>query len=102
MASDGWMMYLFLVPYCLGGIAGPALQGIMSNQIPDNEQGELQGGLASVISLTSIIGPVLMTTLFSYFTSDKLPVYFPGAAFIMAALLCLFSNFFAWKTLRQY
>lgn len=38
--SGGWMMFAFLVPYCLGGIAGPALQGIISNQVPANEQGE--------------------------------------------------------------
>ncbi len=55
-ATKGWMMFAFLVPYCLGGIAGPALQGIISGQVPANEQGELQGGLTSLISVTSIIG----------------------------------------------
>jgi len=44
MATQGWMMFAFMVPYALGGIAGPALQGIMTNQVPANEQGELQGG----------------------------------------------------------
>lgn len=58
-ASQSWMMFLFLVPYCLGGIAGPALQGIMSNSVPANEQGELQGALTSLMSVTSIIGPPL-------------------------------------------
>ncbi len=101
-ATEGWMMYAFLIPYCLGGFTGPALQGILSNQVPDNEQGELQGGLASVISLTSIIGPILMTTLFSLFTSNNIPFYFPGAAFLMAAALCLLSLFFAGKTLKSF
>jgi DHA1 family tetracycline resistance protein-like MFS transporter len=52
----------------LGGLAGPALQGYISNHVPANEQGELQGALTSVISVTSIIGPVLMNGLFAYFT----------------------------------
>lgn len=103
-ATQGWMMYLFLLPYCLGGIAGPALQGIMSNQVPDNEQGELQGGLASIISLTSIIGPPLMTTLFAVFTggSEHVSYYFPGAAFIIAAVLALASNYQAGRSLKAY
>ena len=100
-AFEDWMMYAFLVPYCLGGLAGPALQGIMSNQVPDNEQGELQGGLASVISLTSIIGPPLMTSLFALFSASE-QFYFPGAAFLMAALLTISSNFFAWRSFKGY
>ena len=65
------MMFVFLVPYCLGGIAGPALQAIMSGHVPPNEQGELQGPLTSVMSLTAIFGPLLMTNLFAYFTSSS-------------------------------
>jgi DHA1 family tetracycline resistance protein-like MFS transporter len=98
-SNQGWMMFVFLIPYCLGGIAGPALQGIMSNSVPANEQGELQGGMSSLLSLTSIIGPPLMTNLFAFFTSDKAPVYFPGAAFITGALLSLLSGIWAWRTL---
>ena len=90
-ASQGWMMFAFMVPYALGGLAGPSLQGIISNQVPANEQGELQGGLNSLISVTSIIGPLLMTNLFGYFTSAKAPVYFPGAPFVMGALLTALS-----------
>lgn len=40
-ATQTWMMFAFLVPYCLGGIAGPALQAIMAGHVPPNEQGEL-------------------------------------------------------------
>lgn len=53
-ATQTWMMFLFLVPYCLGGICGPALQSIISGNVAANEQGELQGALTSLISLTSI------------------------------------------------
>lgn len=101
-ANKGWMMFAFLVPYCLGGIAGPALQGIISGQVPSNEQGELQGALTSLISLTSIVGPVLMTNLFAYFTGHNAPFYFPGAAFFTGAILTVISVLLAMRSLQHY
>ena len=100
-ATKGWMMFVFLVPYCLGGIAGPSIQSTISNQVPPNEQGELQGTLTSLISLTSIIGPPLMTNLFAYFTSKSAPVYFPGAPFLMGSILTVFSLLFAFRSLSK-
>ncbi len=88
-ASQSWMMFVFLIPYCLGGIAGPALQSIISGHVPPNEQGELQGGLTSLMSATSIIGPLMMTNLFAHFTAPGAAVYFPGAAFLLGAVLML-------------
>lgn len=104
IASQSWMMYAILVIYCTGGIAGPALQGLISTQIPPNEQGELQGGLTSLMSVTSIIGPPLMTNLFAFFTGKSAPVHFPGAPFLMGAVLMLASTLFAilnFKRARQ-
>jgi DHA1 family tetracycline resistance protein-like MFS transporter len=100
-ATQGWMLFLFLVPYCFGGIAGPSLQGIMSSSVPANEQGELQGALTSLVSLTAIIGPVLMTELFYYFTKASSPVYFPGAAMLMGAFLTVISAFLARRSLKK-
>lgn len=102
LASQSWMMFAFLVPYALGGVAGPALQGIMSGQVPANAQGELQGGLTGLVSVTSIFGPLLMTWLFHYFTGPAAPVYFPGAPFLMGALLCLASLIMAMRTLAKH
>jgi DHA1 family tetracycline resistance protein-like MFS transporter len=101
-ASQSWMMFAFLVPYCLGGIAGPALQGIISGQVPPNEQGELQGALTSLISVTSIVGPPLMTNLFSWFTHSDAMVYFPGAPFLAGALFTLVSLWLAVRSLSSY
>ncbi len=98
-ASQGWMMMAFLVPYALGGIAGPAMQGMISNQVPATEQGELQGALTSLASITSIIGPPMMNNLFAYFTGGKAPFYFPGMPFMAGFVLVLFSIFFATGTL---
>lgn len=101
-ASQGWMMFVFMIPYALGGIAGPALQGIMTGHVPANEQGELQGAITSLVSLTSIVGPLLMTGLFSYFTATTAPVYFPGAPFMMGAMLTLLSVFITVSALRKF
>lgn len=100
-ASQGWMMFAFMVPYALGGIAGPAMQGVISSQIPNNEQGELQGGITSLISLTSVVGPLLMTGLFSYFTAQSTGIYFPGAPFMMGAVLTTGSFILAFATLKK-
>ena len=100
-AYQSWMMFAFLVPYCLGGIAGPALQAIMSGNVPKNEQGELQGALTSLMCLTSIVGPILMNNLFAWFTKPTAPVYFPGVSFLLGSVLILISTYLAYRTLRQ-
>lgn len=101
LATEGWMMFAFLVPYCLGGIAGPALQGIMSSQVAPNQQGELQGALTSLVSLTTILGPLMMTGLFSAFTQSKEAWYIPGAPMFAASALTLLSAFLARLSLKK-
>lgn len=99
-ASQTWMMFVFLIPYCLGGIAGPALQSIISGEVPSNEQGELQGALTSLVSVTSIIGPLIMTNLFAYFTRPHTPVRFAGAPYLLGAVLMLLSAVLSYFALR--
>lgn len=99
-ASQSWMMFVFMIPYCLGGIAGPSLQSIISGHVPANEQGELQGALTSLMSATSIIGPPVMTNLFAFFTRPSAPVQFAGAPFLFGALLMLASTFLAYAFLK--
>ena len=99
-ASTPWMMYIFMLPGALGALAGPAMQGIASGQVGASQQGELQGGLSSIASLTSIISPLVMTHSFSYFVSAEAPVYLPGAAFLLAALLTLASLLLFVRTTR--
>jgi len=100
LSTQGWMMYAFTVVYCLGGIAGPALQGYISSHVPPNAQGSLQGALTSMISVTSIIGPLLMANLFSWFTKPG-HVYFPGAPFIAGSVLLLVSALLAYRTMNK-
>lgn len=101
LAKAPWQLYIYMAPYILGGIAGPAIQGVISTQVKENEQGELQGALTSLASATSIVGPPLMTSVFFYFTSSGETVYFPGAPMVLAALLTLVSAFLAWRNLTK-
>ncbi|KQR94845.1 MFS transporter [Chryseobacterium sp. Leaf180] len=100
-ATQGWMMFVFLVPYCLGGICGPALQSIISKNVPENEQGQLQGALTSLISATTIVGPLMMNDLFYYFTQKHGPVEFPGAPFLLGFILMSLSIYFTYRAFQK-
>ena len=101
VATQSWMMFAFLIPYCLGGIANPALQSAIASQIPSSQQGELQGALTSLMSLTTIIGPLIMNNLFTYFTSSKAPFYFPGIPFILGAAFMIGSLVLVWYIMES-
>lgn len=69
----------------IAGVIPPALTGIMSRQVPDNAQGELQGVLTSASALAMILSPLAMTATFAQFTRDGAPLYLPGAPFLLAS-----------------
>lgn len=101
-ANQSWMMFAFMCIFALGGICGPSLQSLISNQVPPNEQGELQGTLASLVSLTSIVGPWLMNiVIFHYFSQKGTEHYFPGAPFLAGAILVLLSGILAYPVLKK-
>lgn len=82
-----WVAFVAMIPLALGGLAGPSTQSLMSSQIPPNEQGELQGTLTSLVSITAMLGPVMFPNLFSFFTSPKSPVQLPGVPYYASAIL---------------
>lgn len=88
IASAGWMMYAIVVLFAFSGITVPALQSILAKHVPPDRQGELQGSLVSLGSLAAILAPLLFTRLFVRFTAPEAPVYFPGAAYLGASLIC--------------
>ena len=100
-ASESWMMFVFLIPYCLGGIAGPALQAMISNDVPASEQGEIQGTLTSLMSASSIIGPPMMSSVFYYFTHKNAPFQFSGAPFVLGGILMLIATVIAFVALKK-
>jgi len=101
IATQSWMVFAFTIVYCMGAITTPALQGIMSTQVPANEQGELQGALTSLMSATAMIGPLLMTSTFKYFTGPKAPVYLPGAPMFLGAILTIIATIMARSSLKK-
>lgn len=101
MSTSGWMLYAVLIPYAFGGIAGPSLQGLMSNSVAPNEQGELQGGLTSLMSLTTVIGPPLMSNVFGYFTDPARDVYVPSAPFYLAAVFAFMAMLLSYRFLTK-
>jgi len=100
-ANQSWMMFIFLIPYCLGGIAGPALQAVISIQVPETEQGKIQGTLTSLMSASAIVGPPLMTGIFYYFTKEQTPFEFAGAPFLLASILMTISAMMAYYSFRK-
>ena len=100
-ASAGWMMYAGLVPYCLSGLAGPNIQSDISNHIPPNAQGALQGALTSLVSITAIVGPPLMANLYATFAKPGAGFFFPGMPFMVGAVFALTSLVVAWLYLRK-
>lgn len=89
--TESWAAYAAMAAGALQGVAYPAMNAIMSRQVPADEQGELQGGVASMMSLTTILGPLLMTQTLGRFSGAGAPLYFPGAAFLLAAALAMLS-----------
>jgi DHA1 family tetracycline resistance protein-like MFS transporter len=85
--SQGWMIYMVIAFGALSGIGSPAMQAICSRLIPADAQGELQGAVTSLQSLSMILGPLTMSSIFSYFSSEDAPIYLPGAPFLVAAVL---------------
>ena len=100
-ATQSWMMFVFLIPYCLGGIAGPAMQSVISGAVSPSEQGEIQGTMTSLMSASAIIGPPLMSMLFYYFTHDDAPIQFAGAPFILGGILMIISVVIAYFSFKK-
>lgn len=91
VATEGWMIYTIVAIASIGGIAGPAMQGIMSKAVAPNEQGLLQGAIASLTSIAGVIGPLISSNVFGYFTTPEREGHFPGAGapFLSGAVLTL-------------
>jgi DHA1 family tetracycline resistance protein-like MFS transporter len=88
-ATEAWMVFALLFFGALQALAYPSLTAMMSRAVPADQQGELQGGVAGLASLASIIGPFLMTQTLAAFSGPLARVQFPGAAFMLSGALVL-------------
>ncbi|MFK2929765.1 TCR/Tet family MFS transporter [Dyella agri] len=102
LAPNAWLFLLAIPVFCLGGLAGPPAQSMMTHQVDPHEQGRLQGALTSLASLAGIFGPAMFANLFALFISDHAPVqHLPGAAFVLAALLLVGATLVAIRATRH-
>lgn len=90
-AMQGWMIYAVIVAGCLEALADPPLRSLAAAKVPPSAQGELQGAMTSIFSITSIITPLLYTAIFSWFTGPDAPITFGGAPYLLAALFLAMS-----------
>lgn len=101
LATQGWMLYAVLTVGSIAGVAGPATQGLISRNVPPNQQGAIQGALTSIASLCGIIGPPVATGIFGYFISNRAPIHLPGAPFFLGSLLVFTGLILALRCFRK-
>jgi len=87
--------------FALWGLATPAVQGLMTKSIHEDEQGRLQGALSSMVGVMGLIGPGLFTFTFAYFISERAPVELPGAPYFVAGSLMVLAILAALSGLQR-
>ncbi|MDF1849923.1 MAG: TCR/Tet family MFS transporter [Verrucomicrobiales bacterium] len=100
LATEGWTVYLIIIFGSLSGIAVPAIQGMVSITVGEDEQGEVQGSLTSLQSVAGFIGPITATAIFGFFISERAPAIVPGASFFFSSALAVMAAFLAARSFR--
>ena len=88
-APVGWALFPFIAIGAFVGLVMPSLRGVLSRRFAAEARGEMEGAIASLISLVAIASPLILTQTFQYFSSEAAPIYFPGASFFLAGILAL-------------
>ncbi|WP_287799294.1 TCR/Tet family MFS transporter [Acidiphilium sp.] len=80
----------------LGSIANPAIRSMLSRAAPADQQGSMNGALSSIEGLTAIVAPLTGAAVFEAF-SGELPWRFPGAPFVMVAVMLAGAALLVWS-----
>ena len=102
LATKGWMIYVVMLLGGMSFLSGQAAQGLLSQQVGEDEQGTLQGALTSLNSLTGIAGPLIATGLFAWFTRPHSHRFVPGAPFFLSSLLDVVALGLAVQALKRF
>ncbi len=86
LAREGWMIFAIMPVFALAGIGVPALQSLATRQVTDSQQGQFQGVVASALSLSSIVGPLLFSSLYVAVRAQ-----WPGAIWLSVVAVYLLS-----------
>ncbi|RCL03210.1 MAG: Major transporter facilitator family protein [Candidatus Tokpelaia sp. JSC189] len=90
-ASEGWMILVIFALTCMEYLAHVPMRAIAAGEVPPSAQGELQGALSSISSLTSMVGPIMYTWVFARSTDTNASVHFAGAPYLLAAVFIVAS-----------
>jgi DHA1 family tetracycline resistance protein-like MFS transporter len=99
VAPTGPIAWLGIPVMALWGVAGAAIQALMTKLVRPDQQGQLQGATSSVQSVSQLVGPFLFTLTFAYFIGPQAPLKLPGAPFFLASALLLLALVIAARTL---
>ena len=97
LAGSGWLFLLGLPISALWAVAAPATMALVTQQVPAEVQGRIQGSLSSLVSLAGIVAPALFAGAFGFFIGPGAPVRLPGVSFLLAALLLGIAAVVAWR-----
>jgi len=100
LASKGWIYCLGIPIMAIWGLAGPAMQALMTCRVSLSEQGQLQGAIASLTGIAGLVGPSLFTQTFALFIGAQADWHLPGAPFLLASLLLLLGTTIAWRSTK--
>jgi DHA1 family tetracycline resistance protein-like MFS transporter len=78
---------VLLVIHAPEGFVHPALTAMMSHEAPEDAQGEIQGGIASLQSIGMLLGTVLFAQVFGWFVVPGAPPAAAGYPFFLAAIM---------------
>jgi DHA1 family tetracycline resistance protein-like MFS transporter len=101
IAPSGPLSWLGIPVMSLWGVSGAAIQALMTKQVAPDQQGQLQGAMSSVQSVSQLLGPFLFTLTFAYFIGGQAPIKLPGAPFFLASALVLLAAVIALRTLAS-
>jgi MFS transporter, DHA1 family, tetracycline resistance protein len=80
------MVVVFMIVHGPEGFVHPMLVALMSKAVPDDAQGELQGGISSIMNLAMLVGTIFFSQVFAYFMEPDAPFQSPNMAFFAAAV----------------
>lgn len=87
LAARGKFIFAAIPFIALWGIAGPAIQSLMSQRVDPTSQGKLQGAINSLRAITGMVGPPLFTQVFAFCIAPASAIHLPGAPYFLGALL---------------
>jgi DHA1 family tetracycline resistance protein-like MFS transporter len=101
LAPTGWL-YCFGIPImAFWGLAGPAMQALMTRRVRASEQGQLQGAIASLTGIAGLVGPSIFTQTFAHFIGPQVGWHLPGAPYLLASILLLLGMTIAWRATQS-